>query len=94
MPNEVPFEILEVLGEGAFGAVCVARLNADPLRRQVAIKILKQEYASNPKVLQRTRDEARLLSRLFHPNIVRVEQLVQLERFAQKSAEKLSLVIR
>ncbi len=79
MPNEVPFEILEVLGEGAFGAVCVARLNADPLRRQVAIKILKQEYASNPKVLQRTRDEARLLSRLFHPNIVRVEQLVEFQ---------------
>lgn len=74
-----PFEVLEVLGEGAFGAVCVARMTNDPLQRKVAIKILKQEYASNTKVLHRTRDEARLLSRLHHPNIVAVEQLIEVE---------------
>ena len=74
-----PFEILEVLGDGAFGAVFVARLTADPLKRLVAIKVLKAEYASNPKVLHRTRDEARLLSQLHHPNIVRVERLLEIE---------------
>lgn len=74
-----PFEILEVLGEGAFGAVCVARIPDDPLRRRVAIKVLKAEYASNPKILNRTRDEARLLSKLQHPNIVRVEQLIEIQ---------------
>ncbi len=73
----LPFEILDVLGEGAFGAVCVARMREDPLRRLVAIKVLKPSYANNPKVLHRFRDEARLLSRLQHPHIVRVEQLVQ-----------------
>ena len=72
-----PFEILEVLGDGAFGAVFVARRTDDPLRRLVAIKVLKKEYVSNPKVLHRTRDEARLLSKLHHPNIVRVEQLTE-----------------
>jgi hypothetical protein len=72
-----PFEVLEVLGEGAFGAVCVARMTNDPLQRHVAIKVLKAEYAKNPKVLHRTRDEARLLSRLHHPNVVAVEQLIE-----------------
>jgi hypothetical protein len=74
-----PFEILEVLGDGAFAAVFVARHADDPLRRLVAIKVLKAEYASNAKVLLRTRDEARLLSQLHHPNIVRVEQLLDID---------------
>lgn len=71
-----PFEILEILGEGSFGTVCVARVTGDPLRRKVALKILKGAYARNQKILNRTRDEARLLSRINHPNIVRVERLM------------------
>lgn len=73
----LPFEIVEVLGEGAFGAVCVGRMRQDPLRRLTAIKVLKPSYAANRRVLQRFRDEARLLSRLQHPHIVRIEQLVE-----------------
>ncbi len=72
-----PFEILEVLGEGSFGTVCVARVRADPLGRRVALKILKGAYTTNRKILNRTRDEARLLSKINHPNIVRVEKLMQ-----------------
>jgi serine/threonine protein kinase len=71
-----PFEILEILGEGSFGTVCVARVTGDPLKRRVALKILKGTYARNQKILNRTRDEARLLSRISHPNIVRVERLM------------------
>ncbi len=71
-----PFEIIEILGEGSFGTVCVARVTGDPLRRKVALKILKGAYARNQKILNRTRDEARLLSRISHPNIVRVERLM------------------
>ena len=56
-----PFEVLEILGEGSFGTVCVARVSSDPLRRKVALKILKGAYATNDKILNRTRDEARLL---------------------------------
>lgn len=73
-----PFEILEILGEGSFGTVCVARVSTDPLRRKVALKILKQTYSSNKKILNRTRDEARLLSAINHPNIVRVERLMEI----------------
>ncbi len=71
-----PFEILEILGEGSFGTVCVARVTGDPLRRKVALKILKSPYTRNQKILNRTRDEARLLSRINHPNVVRVERLM------------------
>jgi serine/threonine protein kinase len=73
------FEILEILGEGSFGTVCVAKMSEGPLRRTVALKILKGAYATNRKVLHRTRDEARLLAQLDHPNIVRVEQLMEIE---------------
>lgn len=72
------FEILEVLGEGSFGTVCVARVTSDPLRRRVALKILKGAYAQNKKILNRTRDEAKLLSAINHPNIVRVERLMEI----------------
>jgi hypothetical protein len=72
------FEILEVLGEGSFGTVCVARVTSDPLRRRVALKILKGAYATNKKILNRTRDEAKLLSAINHPNIVRVERLMEI----------------
>lgn len=72
-----PFEVVEILGEGSFGTVCVARVRTDPLRRKVALKILKGEYTANPKIMNRTRDEARLLSRINHPNIVRVERLME-----------------
>jgi serine/threonine protein kinase len=73
-----PFEITEILGEGSFGTVCVARVSADPLKRQVALKILKDVYATNKKILNRTRDEARLLTAINHPNVVRVEQLMEI----------------
>ena len=72
-----PFEILEVLGEGSFGTVCVARVSQDPLKRKVALKILKGAYIQNKKILNRTRDEARLLARINHQNIVRVERLME-----------------
>ena len=73
-----PFEILEILGEGSFGTVCVARVETDPLRRRVALKILKGAYAQNKKIVKRIRDEARLLSAISHPSIVRVERLMEI----------------
>ena len=44
-----PFEIIEIIGEGSFGTVCVARVASDPLRRRVALKILKGAYTMQPQ---------------------------------------------
>jgi serine/threonine-protein kinase len=77
--TDAPFEIIEILGEGSFGTVCIARMTDDPSRRLMAIKVLKGAFVGNQKILNRTRDEARLLARLDHPNIVRVARLVEVD---------------
>jgi len=68
------FEILEIPASGTFGVVCIAR---DPSDRIVAIKALHLERGADMSALRRARDEARLLSRLDHPNLVRVEPVLQ-----------------
>ncbi len=61
------FEILGELGRGGMGVVYRA---LDPrLDREVALKVLPPEIASDPDRLQRLRREARLLASLNHPNI-------------------------
>lgn len=70
-----PFEILEISATGAYGAVAVARY-LDDGGRVVAVKALKSDYLNRPKILARARDEARMLFKLRHPNIVRVERLL------------------
>ncbi|MFT5585352.1 MAG: serine/threonine protein kinase [Cognaticolwellia sp.] len=72
-------EILETLGEGSFGAVYVALLTEGAIRRTVVLKVLKSEWADHPEILVRSRDEATLLALLNHDNIVRVEQLIEIE---------------
>jgi len=70
-----PFEIVEILGEGSFGTVCVARWVQDGRRQKVALKILKGAYTRNEKIRKRTHDEASILRYINHPNIVRVHEL-------------------
>lgn len=71
--------ILETLGEGSFGTVYVARVEEGALARTLVLKVLKATWADNPEILTRARDEAVLLARLNHDNIVRVEQLTEIE---------------
>ena len=49
------------------------------LARKVAIKILHAEHAARPQVVQRLRDEARMMAMLRHRAIARVDDLVQLD---------------
>src|SRR6266571_7954702 len=61
------YKVVEKIGEGGMGAVYKG---IDlMLEREVAIKVLKPELASQPQVVERFRSEAVTLAKLNHPNI-------------------------
>lgn len=62
-----PFEIEEAAGAGGMGEVYRAR--DIRLQRDVAVKVLPSELASNPERRQRLEREARAISSLSHPHI-------------------------
>ncbi len=64
------FEIVELLGKGAMGAVYKAR--QPKLDRYVALKILPPEVAKDPAFAERFMREARALAMLNHASIVAV----------------------
>jgi eukaryotic-like serine/threonine-protein kinase len=65
-----PYEIVGVIGAGGMGEVWKARDTR--LSREVAIKILPAEFASNAQLHARFDREAQAISRLEHPNICRL----------------------
>lgn len=68
------FELMELLGEGGHGRVYKALCK--PLNRVVAVKIMADDYSPGPnKNLERIQNEAKILARLNHPNIVQVFQV-------------------
>ena len=64
------FRLLRKLGAGGMAEVYLAEQTT--LRRQVAVKILKPEFITDEKYLQRFRHEAAAAGSLNHPNIVQV----------------------
>jgi serine/threonine-protein kinase len=70
-----PYEITALIGEGGMGKVWRAHHTA--LKRDDALKVLPDAFASDPERLARFRREAQVLASLNHPNIAHVYGLEQ-----------------
>jgi TonB family protein len=70
-----PYEIQEILGRGGMGVVYRAR--DTKLDRDVAIKMMDLQYASDANFLKRFQSEAKALARLQDPNIVSIFSLLE-----------------
>lgn len=64
------YELVETLGTG--GMAMVHRARDRMLERDVAIKILRENYSNDPAFQERFRQEAKAAANLSHPNIVTV----------------------
>jgi serine/threonine-protein kinase len=67
------YQILRKLGRGGMADVYVARQMS--LGRDVALKILRSDYARDKDYVERFRREARAAAKLNHPNIVQVYEV-------------------
>ena len=64
------YRIQKVLGEGAFGVVCLAEHTM--MGRRVALKLLRPDMGADRSFLQRFRREAQIASSLDHPAITTI----------------------
>ena len=71
------YEILEKIGSGGMSVVYKATCHT--LNRLVAIKVLKEEFASDENFVSKFKMEAQAAARLSHPNIVNVYDVVDEE---------------
>ncbi len=62
------FEMLERIGAGRFSVVYRARQPA--VGRDVAVKVIRSEYAHDPEFMRRFEREARVVASLEHPHVV------------------------
>jgi Tol biopolymer transport system component len=72
-----PYEVTSHLGEGAMGVVF--RAHDTKLQRDVALKLLPENFAKEPERLSRFQREAQLLASLNHPNIAHIYGLEEVE---------------
>ena len=69
------YEIIRLLGQGGMGAVYQA--HDKDLDRQVAIKVIRSDMASNPEILRRFKQELILARQITHKNVIRIFDLGQ-----------------
>jgi eukaryotic-like serine/threonine-protein kinase len=65
-----PYKLLQKIGEGGFGVVCMAE-QEKPVRRMVALKIIKPGM-DTAQVIARFESERQALALMDHPNIAKV----------------------
>ena len=70
-----PYEVMRAIGAGGMGEVYRAR--HEKLQREVAIKVLSSEVATDGVRLARFEREARSASALNHPNIVTIHDIAE-----------------
>lgn len=71
------YEVLELIGKGGMGRVYKARHSY--LEEERAIKIIHRHLSDDEELTERFVREARILSRLYHPNLVRLFEFGRLE---------------
>src|SRR5215217_1676845 len=64
------YTLVEALGSGGMAGVWLAR--DEVLGRDVALKVLREQYADDEEFVERFRREAKNAASLNHPNIVQV----------------------
>ncbi len=67
------YEVLDQLGTGGMGIVL--RVQDKSLRREVAMKLLREDLAGRPEYVNALRREARILGGLEHPAIIPMHEL-------------------
>jgi serine/threonine protein kinase len=69
------FQLIEMIGQGAMAIVYKAKQTA--VDRYVAVKVMRPELASDPVQQKRFQREARSLSKLDHPNLLKIFDIGQ-----------------
>ena len=64
------YRVVDSLGEGAMGAVYLAE--QESIDQRIALKVLRPRAAQSDEIVGRFHREAKVISMLTHPNIVRV----------------------
>ncbi len=76
LPQHIgPYSVVAQIGEGGMANVYLAHREGPEGRLPpVALKVIRDEFALNPEFARMFADEARLSTRMLHPNVVRVEE--------------------
>ena len=70
------WEIIRRLGSGGMADVYLARARGEAgFEKQVAVKVMHPHLARNERAVEHFLDEARLASRIDHPNVVQIQDL-------------------
>jgi len=70
------YELLGKLGHGGMATLYVARRSgAEAFSRHVAFKVVHPHLVSDERFVRMFKDEARMMARVNHPNVVRVDEL-------------------